>query len=186
MSWFQRYILNNIPLLGLYKRKVLKKEIHYFKCCCPDGAVVLTYTPRAWWNFFIEGEWKHAATFIEGKFYEATAKHGAIKTDITKFLTTKEKYIVLRPDFLGRNQVTRYCFLIKEAVRKNVPYDWFFSLKNKRVYCSELIYRAMLKSMMNKPPFGEFGKIITPSELDNGSLTTLVEFNTDKARKNAK
>lgn len=183
-QFFQQYFLNCLPILGLYKRTVKEWEKRYFSRKCPNGAVILTYNPTSWGNIFIRGHWKHAAIFIDCKFHEATT-HGTKRTGIIEFLETKKDYKVLFPNFLTDRGGSMTLFLnyIREKTRESIEYDWFFHLGKKKLYCSELVYLGFKAATGDRNPYKNFGRIISPTELDNGVMIDIATVKVKRCSK---
>lgn len=119
--------------------------IHYYKYrdLIKTGTVLLTKTEGELSNYInpVSKEIKHGGLYIGSikgipTVIEAVGK-GVVFTDLVSFLTSKDRVIALKPDFITDND--RVMIRQEAEKRKGLPYDYLFRSGNKKFYCFELI-----------------------------------------------
>lgn len=152
MKWFYQLILKAVtPLIitigKIYapysKKKVTGKEYFIWRDFIEVGTVLLTKTEGELSNLInpVSKDIKHGGLYIgyiDGipTVAEAVGK-GVVFTDLVTFLTTKDRVIGLKPDFLTQDDKA---FIPVEAdKREGLVYDYLFTSGNSAFYCFELI-----------------------------------------------
>ena len=120
-----------------YKRIISEKETQTLMAILKKGDILLTKTPWALSNIFIQGEYKHAMIYLGSLEIIESNKNGVEKKALLDAMRDKSKYCILRikaGEELGKNAADES---LKYIGKK---YDGLYSLDRNALYCSELVY----------------------------------------------
>ena len=143
-----------------YSRKVSSKELELFNGL--GTHIILTRTKWCLTNLFIRGKYKHAAIINSDCTHVVEAvTHGVRKTNLTKFLSSKHNYLVIKP----YRMTIREANIIEATMYQYIgrPYDWLFFWETDSFYCSELV--ATIFNTIRPNFFNTSDRILQPSEL---------------------
>jgi hypothetical protein len=125
------------------RKKITGKHYYIYRDLIEVGTVFLTKTNGELSNLInpVNKNIKHGALYvgyIEGipTVIEAVGK-GVIFTDLVTFLTSKDKVIGLKPDFITQDD--KIHIGVEAQKRIGLAYDYFFNTNNNAYYCFELI-----------------------------------------------
>lgn len=124
-----------------FSRKLITEEhVEDFKKVYCPGLVLISSTYGELANWFIPGEFSHAAilggSFLKSYVLEAKTS-GVCYSRLYDFMMTKDRVIALRPLFCNLDEMK---LAANEAEKQvGLPYDFYFSQGTDAFYCSELV-----------------------------------------------
>ena len=91
-------------------------------------------------NLFISGYWKHAIFCINSNYIVEATANGVVKNKIEDTLSKYKYFIILKPLFASdKDRLIATRWVLRQVGKQ---YDYYFSISNEQLYCSELIYHA--------------------------------------------
>jgi uncharacterized protein YycO len=115
------------------------------------GAIFLTYTRGELTNLFIPGEFSHLGICLDKLTVVEAIGKGVSEKDIISFMTSKDRVVLLYPNFCDEKAMERASLLASESVGK--AYDYKFVPGNDAFYCSELAFYAYQSACGGSMPF---------------------------------
>lgn len=157
---FRRYLIRTIKPISVFigrlhyapKHRAIKaSDVFDMADALRAGDVLITFSLGELTNYFIEGDFKHAALYIgNSRVVEAIGK-GVSVTDFEEFCSGKDRIAVLRPLFC--TEETCKLAAINAVAQIGKPYDYYFEMGEKSFYCAELITWAYFNATIGKSPF---------------------------------
>ena len=154
-----------ISLFSIPERKMDDLELEQLKAFIIDGDCLVSRSDYELSNIFMPGEWKHVALYYKGHVYESVTG-GVRKTPIEEFFYKKDQIGLCR---LHKEIDFSLAIPFLDSTI-GMPYDWSFSGKNDKYYCSELAYKAyslvdetFTKTFISSYYFGEM--VIRPTDM---------------------
>lgn len=136
------------------RKLITSKDYRSIKPFLRPGMVILSYTRGEFSNWFIPGDWAHAAFIVDSTTVIEATTHGVVKTDLTDFMFKKDFIILLEPLFateLQMNEAVKIA-LSMEGLPYNYRMEYSASGTNiKGFYCSELLTYAFKKACSFMP-----------------------------------
>ena len=127
-------------------KNVKQKDWYAIEKNLQVGDVLLSVGKSPFSSMFVPGLIKHSALVVstdEPALIEAVSA-GVVKTGLFDFVKNKRIIYHVRPNFIGEDGKKH---ATKEADKLlGRPYDNLFSMENKKLYCSELIYICYKKA----------------------------------------
>jgi uncharacterized protein YycO len=101
------------------------------------GDVIVTFSRGELTNYFIDGEYKHAAIYVgNGNIIQAIGKGVEIES-FEDFCASKDRLAILRPLFC--DSATSKIAAMAAVSQIGHPYDYYFEIGDDSFYCAELI-----------------------------------------------
>lgn len=131
-----------IQILKKPSPKITKQQVDKILSVIEPGDILLSYESMHLSNIFIKGEYDHAAivatplTVVEAVYPMSCA------VPIEEWLYKKDSVIVIRHGF---SFATREAAGLAALTLAFIKYDFSFSRKDKRLYCTELVVEAYRK-----------------------------------------
>lgn len=134
------------------KQRVIKSsDILAMASNLRSGDVLLTFSFGEFTNYFIEGDFKHAAIYIgREKVVEATGR-GVVVSKFEDFCSGKDRVAVLRPIFCDESSCGLAAMNAISQIGK--PYDYYFEPGDESFYCAELITWAYFHATIGASSF---------------------------------
>lgn len=123
--------------LGKPESKMTRLAVDGFLAVAEEGDILLSYESLRLTSLFIKGNYDHAVILSSKRTIVEAVNPTVHEVDFEEWLFKKDKVILLRP---RAEKYTRQLAAANSLSFKEYKYDYSFSLKDKRVYCSELVY----------------------------------------------
>jgi uncharacterized protein YycO len=123
--------------LGKPEPKMTRDSVDVIMAIAEEGDILLSYESMRFTSLFIKGKYDHAVILSSKKTIVEAVKPVVQEVDFEEWLFKKDKVILLRP---RAEKYTRQLAGANALSFKDYKYDYSFSLSDKRVYCSELVY----------------------------------------------
>ncbi len=115
------------------------------------GDILVSFSLGELTNYFIEGDFKHAAMYIgSDRVVEAIGKGVSINS-LDDFCSGKDRIAVLRPLFC--DETTCRVAAMNAVSQLGKPYDYYFEMSEQSFYCAELITWAYFNATIGTSPF---------------------------------
>jgi hypothetical protein len=132
-------------------RAIKARDVFDLDATLRAGDILITFSLGELTNYFIEGDYKHAAMYIgNGRVVEAIGK-GVSVSEFEDFCSGKDKIAVLRPLFCTAE--TAKLAAINAVAQMGKPYDYYFEIGESAFYCAELITWAYSNATSGSSPF---------------------------------
>ena len=157
---FRRFLIRTLKPLSVFigrlhyapkHRAVKASHVYDMGNVLRPGDVLITFSLGELTNYFIEGDFKHAALYVgNNKVVEAIGK-GVSVTDFEDFCSGKDRIAIMRPLFCTAE--TCKIAAMNAASQIGKPYDYYFEMGEKAFYCAELITWAYFNATIGTSPF---------------------------------
>ena len=125
------------------KKKITGDHYYLWRDRITPGTVLLSTTQGELSNYINPTKIKHGGLYVGGKDIKYVVEalgRGVVKNNLVKFMTTKDRIVIIRPKFASEEQIQS---IIEHANKLlGMPYDYMFSKNNKALYCFEAIIEA--------------------------------------------
>jgi uncharacterized protein YycO len=160
ISYFRRLLIRTLKPMSIFigklhyapkHRAVKARDVFDMADVLRAGDVLITFSLGELTNYFIEGDFKHAALYIgNSRVVEAIGK-GVSVTDFEEFCAGKDRIAVLRPLFCDES--TSRIAALNAISQIGKPYDYYFEMGEQSFYCAELITWAYFNATNGLSPF---------------------------------
>lgn len=147
-SWAWQFLLTwIIPAIRFGGKPITDAQIQELSSVIQKGDCILLKDPKKLSHILIGGTWSHAAictSFLDDQYpvFGEMGHAGFQEVNIKKLVGYSTKIAVIRP----KDADFTYMKLMGEEARRigllSIGYDFIFSLGEKSLYCSELVYLA--------------------------------------------
>lgn len=147
-SWLVRYLMKwVIPSIRFGKRPIPEKVKRELSLVIRAGDCILTRDPLKLSNILIGGRWSHAAicTFMLDDFMPIIGEmshSGFQELSLDNFLGYSQSVAVIRPKLASFTYRAEMATQARRLGFKAQGYDNVFTMGEKSLFCSELVYLA--------------------------------------------
>lgn len=159
-KWLRHYVVRLLKPLSVYsgrlcypphERLIRASTIKEMMAVVREGDVILAYSRGEFTNYFIKGDFKHAAMYVgKGEIIQAIGK-GVTLIDFEDFCASKDRIAILRPNFCDDGTCRIAAMNAKSQLGK--PFDYYFEIGSEAYYCAELIAWSYRYATLGSSPF---------------------------------